>query len=68
MMSDEDLAKAFNQGSDARIAGVPLKENRYEPATLTRDYWKKGWCHANEHWGTGCKRNRPARELPAVTR
>ena len=58
-------SKAFNQGSDARIAGHGLDWNPYfrmENAHL-KYYWQAGWQDVDKYWGW---RNAYAKPLPAV--
>lgn len=49
-------AKAFNEGSDARIAGRPQSANPY-PFTAQNPYrsWLRGWQHVDREWGKDCK-------------
>jgi hypothetical protein len=49
-------AKAFNLGSDARLAGLPLAANPYQEPEL-HDCWWRGWQHVAKHW---------PRQLPPV--
>jgi len=52
--STEKLARAFNEGSDARINGVCISENPYEGKQATS--WVEGWSDVHNHWGTWVKR------------
>ena len=60
-----ESARAFNRGSDARLAGRPLSANPY-PATPEdgRQWqnWRYGWQHADASWGLDAKW--PVKELP----
>lgn len=55
----KEIAKAFNVGSDARIAGQPLTSNPYLDEGLARE-WRHGWKDVDEHWGELAK---PAHRL-----
>ena len=56
---------AFNQGSDARIAGRPLTCNPYHGECPERSAWMRGWRDVEHYWGTRVTR-RTVRPLPEV--
>ena len=64
---DADLhhtcAHAFNMGCDARIAGVPFKDNPYSKYKGGA-YWEMGWRDVDENWGRKAKW--PVKKLPEV--
>jgi len=39
---NEEEAKLFGQGCDARLAGIPLECNPYVSVTM-RGAWRRGW-------------------------
>lgn len=44
-------ASAFGQGSDARLAGLPLSACPYRSADgYSCVYWKMGWWDVNDFW------------------
>jgi ribosome modulation factor len=50
-----DTALAFNRGSDARLAGLPLSMCDYSGSTEQSEVlaWKDGWRNVDSYWGTG---------------
>ena len=64
VMDQSDQARAFNAGSDARLAGKQRKCS-YEVAVLASQ-WYAGWDHVQTNWARCAKRWR-TRPLPAVT-
>ncbi len=42
--------RAFNQGSDARLAGEPLERCPLVATGLVM-YWRWGWADVERHWG-----------------
>lgn len=57
-------AKAFNEGSDARLAGWPPEDNPYPIHTVEREAWRLGWQDVDKHWGMAAKQ--PVKRLPPV--
>lgn len=51
------IARAFNLGSDARLAGVPLSDNDYS-SDQKDEYqsWRRGWNDVHYFWGHDSKR------------
>jgi hypothetical protein len=49
-MESVDSALAFNQGSDARLAGLPRIENPYLHDSNGWRYWRMGWQDVDRHW------------------
>lgn len=45
---DEERTIAFNQGCDARLAGLPLSMNPYRGSARTN--WRLGWLDVDRHW------------------
>ncbi len=64
MSKEEQMNAAFNAGSDARIAGVPLVANPYENAT-EREFWSRGWRQVASQWAIDAKW--PTITLPVMT-
>jgi hypothetical protein len=66
MTSDPDLQAGipFNRGSDARLAGVPLKANPYLGASAVD--WRRGWMHVDKEWGADARKHRQVVRLPVV--
>ena len=50
-LPEYDRAKAFNIGSDARIAGLPLSYNPYIVNTVLYKEWIRGWRDVHRYWG-----------------
>lgn len=44
-------ARAYNKGSDARLAGAMLESNPYEAGTTLAASWRQGWQDVHERWG-----------------
>lgn len=60
---------AFNQGSDARLAGLPVKVNPFDHSTewSVNRAWREGWQHVHKEWGAGVRGRWPFRVLPSVS-
>ena len=59
----EDVAEAFNAGSDARHAGLSMSANPYQKQVgqaILSKAWKEGWLHMNTCWRSAA----PWRGLP----
>ena len=58
MMTPDQLASAFNAGSDARIAGRPRSSNPClgRNSNGCKTYWYLGWDDVDRHWGLGSRR------------
>jgi hypothetical protein len=54
---------AFNMGSDARIAGHPLRSCELDHPE-ERSLWKEGWFHVHWNWGRGANRRWEVMSLP----
>jgi ribosome modulation factor len=74
MREDDQLAHAFNAGSDSRLSGTPRHECPFHGAPSgefgthegrLRSYWLMGWDHVNDHWGNQA-RGRYVRPLPVM--
>ena len=63
-MHGSEYTTAFNLGSDARIAGLPLKANPHSAVTdkLSRNGWRHGWLDVDRYFGEWAKW--PVRTLP----
>lgn len=61
----ERRAKAFNKGSDARIAGRSLMTNPYPVEGSLTDYWIQGWKDVNNNWGLWARW--PVMSIPDVS-
>lgn len=46
----ERAAKAFNEGSDARIIGIPRSFNPYKEGSDMNSKWREGWNNVDIHW------------------
>ncbi len=46
-------ARPFNEGSDARLAGLPPDANPYSShyGHTEHVYWARGWVSVHEEWG-----------------
>ena len=56
MDGDDSLARAFNAGSDARIAGRPMVAvHPYRGIEKLCSLWYMGWRHVDREWGILCK-------------
>lgn len=49
------LARAFNEGSDARLKGIPLREQQLTGLLQFDRYWRMGWHHVDLSWGSGAR-------------
>lgn len=58
----EDLA--FNQGSDARLAGKPLYTTPFDFENPCYDWWEMGWKEVDKYWGI--ESLGPVSKLPEV--
>jgi ribosome modulation factor len=67
MRESDRIAKAFGQGSDARLAGLTLDANpyRYCYNRLIRA-WRSGWYDVEDCWGYLVRGRWPIRQLPEV--
>jgi ribosome modulation factor len=68
-MSEEDSQEAngqlaFNQGCDARLAGLLPGMCPYSAASSNGRAWLAGWKHVAEHWGENARW--PFRILPPL--
>jgi hypothetical protein len=62
-----EVSAAFNAGSDARLAGLPLTANPHPEADLlAHDYWAAGWRHVERFWGCDASRRQAVVPLPPV--
>lgn len=61
----EFLAKAFNWGSDARLAGQHFDCNPYVPRSPEWKYWLHGWKDVNLFWGRNSLQ--PVAPLPELS-
>ena len=59
-----DLTKAFNDGSDARIAGLTKSHNPHDAASAEYREWRRGWEDVHRFWGKDAKW--PVMTLPEV--
>ncbi len=73
MQFDTDLidgidegTRAFNIGCDARIAGIPLKDNPYHSRgqESLHNKWRIGWMDVAVNWGKWDRRR--AAPLPEI--
>ena len=51
--ADSILARSFNLGSDARLAGVKRSDNPCHDAE--KEYWDHGWHHVDIFWAVDTK-------------
>ena len=62
------MSYAFNSGSDARIAGLPLENGPVEKWAKGdddfRNEWKRGWLQCHSEWGLDARGY--VRPLPPV--
>lgn len=49
--AEEVRAKAFNEGSDARIAGDPFDSCAYKRKTMAWYNWRWGWMDVHRYFG-----------------
>lgn len=61
-MSDYDTA--FNEGCNARLAGIGIKDNPYRGDRQLRDAWAAGWRDTQYNWGKWAKW--PVKPLPPL--
>jgi hypothetical protein len=67
---DVDLARAFNEGSDARLAGIHPQDNPYPHNNTGESFgdahrnWERGWWHVQTEWGTESREL--VRPLPTI--
>lgn len=62
-----ESARAFGEGSDARIRGLGLEANPYSNTDkMLRVNWKLGWHDVAYHFGLWVKGRWPVKELPLV--
>ena len=64
LFTHDRMARAFNRGCDARLAGEPLSANPYEKLGHEHDSWAYGWRDVHHSWGRMSRR--PFRKLPPV--
>jgi hypothetical protein len=65
-MPDEANTIAFNEGSDARILGIPISANPYKNEDRgMAGYWENGWWHVQAKRGRDARW--PVRPLPEVS-
>lgn len=65
-MTDHD--RAFNEGCDARIVGLPIEQCPYLRKSPAYSFWREGWRYTHRHHGMDCLRvtKRLPRPLPPV--
>lgn len=51
MNPNEERAAAFNQGCDARLAGLSLSDNPFQSGDYFWRYWRQGWIDVDRNWG-----------------
>ena len=58
----------FGAGADARLAGLPLARNPFDPRADARAWlwWRLGWADVDRFWGTEARPNRAVPPLPKV--
>ena len=61
-IEDGERARAFNLGSDARLAGVPF--TACESPCELKAMWQDGWLDVHRFWGHWSKT--PVKRLPWV--
>jgi ribosome modulation factor len=49
------LARAFNEGSDARITGISFDSCWYKSEQQLKDYWQLGWQDVDKFFGRDAK-------------
>jgi ribosome modulation factor len=64
MTSHDKKMRAFNMGSDARLAGKSMDRNPYVERSHSWKYWNMGWRDVNKNWGAWAKW--PVKNLPEV--
>jgi hypothetical protein len=60
------LAKAFGEGADARLHGLPTSANPHESWSVDWTWWNRGWHDVDRHYGDSVCNRWPVRPLPAV--
>ena len=67
--SDASLFRAFNLGSDSRIAGLAESSCPYRHNSVRWSYWRSGWRHVDTCWGADVKswRELTLMKLPALS-
>lgn len=65
---DENYEKAFafNQGSDARIAGHSISINPYRNGTIQCIYYCAGWNDVDKNWGKWVRGRWTFKPLPVI--
>jgi hypothetical protein len=61
---EADSRRAFNEGCDARLAGLLPKACPYPHGCANHNAWRQGWEHVHKTWGTGARW--PFRRLPPL--
>jgi ribosome modulation factor len=62
----EERHRAFNQGCDARLAGIPPAECPYRVGQESlANAWRQGWQDVDQHWSQDAFW--PHKDLPPVT-
>lgn len=64
MHFNDQRAKAFNEGSDARIRGRLVIDNPYGGDVELGNQWRAGWWDVEKYWGAWAKK--PVAPLPKV--
>lgn len=64
MESNPEHARAFGEGSDARLRGLGMAACPYPPSHTCREFWILGYRHIAAWWGIEAKW--PIRALPEV--
>jgi hypothetical protein len=59
-----EITRAFNEGCEARLRGVPNGANPHHGKAEVRLAWHSGWMHVQVWWG--CEARGRAKPLPAV--
>lgn len=65
MLTQQEKDLAFNAGSDARIDGLQLNANPYDPSSAIGWHWRRGWLDCHLRWAEDAVWQ--CRELPDVT-
>ncbi len=60
----DTIARAFNEGCDARLAGVSRASNPYKGQPGMEFRWDSGWTHVDTNWGKDAKW--PIASLPKI--
>ena len=63
-------AIAYNQGSDARLLGLPVRDNPYVQSAQCKaaGRWRQGWLCVHEQWAICAKKGWVHRVLRDVKR